>query len=79
MLRTTSLLILTFFDEDLCEIYLKFVAKTKNIGRSSSFGPELLTQNNSNGSNAALLPHPAKYLFITVQTYTGSSYQLVIV
>jgi hypothetical protein len=55
MLRTTSLLILTFFDEDLCEIYLKFVAKTKNIGRSSSFGLELLTQNNS---TVPMLPSP---------------------
>jgi hypothetical protein len=33
----------------------------------------------TNCDGLALLPHPAKNLFITVQTYTGSSYQLVIV
>jgi len=36
MLRTTSSWFFAFFDEDLSEIYLKFVANAKMIRRSSS-------------------------------------------
>ena len=59
--------------------FIKVCSSNSKYVAPYDYGQESESDMQTNCDGLALLPHPAKNLFITVQTYTGSSYQLVIV